>query len=542
MSVSFEKKYNRVKVLFSNLNNSDTIVVKVDEKELFNASYGDYGINYLNLINFSEPAYIEVLINSEPHYCYYDCDNHIVLSDDEKYLPVAYNPSLTNFKWNYVEQITQTLGRFPIITRKGGQNYRTFTLGGMISYELDNNFEFFEGGQFITKEEIDNFKNKGFSSAVTQQYLERLFRDRVSAWLQNGKEKTFYSDQEGKFQVYLSNFSWTSEKSLGRNLYSFSCTATQIKDEIKTGPSLERLPGLYNDEDTLVYMMGELKNNNILTYTINNNKNELTINNVSTDINGHLYMPEYKTKLSGFSQCTQLKSITAKNVTSISRSAFKDCSALGFINITGSFTTIPDYAFSCCISLKEITIPAQVISIGFYAFAGDSNIVMNLSKVTFEKGSQLTSIGSYAFQYCGSLTSIEIPASVTSIGFYAFYDCTSLTSIEIPASVTSIGDGAFYNCDSLTSVTFAENSQLTSIGYRAFRYCRSLASIEIPASVTSIGREAFSQCFNLKKATFKNPNSWSAGDQQISSSDLSNESTAATYLTNNYVGQVWTRS
>jgi hypothetical protein len=45
---------------------------------------------------------------------------------------------------------------------------------------------------------------------------------------------------------------------------------------------------------------------------------------------------------------------------------------------------------------------------------------------------------------------VTIPDSVTSIGSYAFSGCTSLTSIIIPDSVTSIGNYAFSNCTSLT--------------------------------------------------------------------------------------------
>ncbi|MBO7377543.1 MAG: leucine-rich repeat domain-containing protein, partial [Clostridia bacterium] len=66
----------------------------------------------------------------------------------------------------------------------------------------------------------------------------------------------------------------------------------------------------------------------------------------------------------------------------------------------------------------------------------------------------VTSIGSYAFAYCSSLTSISIPNSVTSIGNGAFAYCSSLTSISIPNSVTSIGSWAFEYCSSLTSITF----------------------------------------------------------------------------------------
>ena len=107
----------------------------------------------------------------------------------------------------------------------------------------------------------------------------------------------------------------------------------------------------------------------------------------------------------------------------------------------------------------------------------------------------VTNIGSYAFYFCQSLTSITIPNSVTSIGSHAFFSCTSLTSITIPNSVTSIGSHVFCNCQSLTSVTIPNS--VTSIGGTAFSDCWSLESVAIPASVTSIGDGVFSDCFRL---------------------------------------------
>ena len=84
-----------------------------------------------------------------------------------------------------------------------------------------------------------------------------------------------------------------------------------------------------------------------------------------------------------------------------------------------------------------------------------------ISSVVMDEG--VTSIGSYAFFGCRSLTTITIPEGVTYIGFRAFEGCTSLTSITIPGSVTSIGNTAFYECSGLTSVTISEAVSYTHL-------------------------------------------------------------------------------
>ena len=55
-------------------------------------------------------------------------------------------------------------------------------------------------------------------------------------------------------------------------------------------------------------------------------------------------------------------------VTSISESAFNDCSRLTSIVITDSVTSIGDYVFNGCSSLTSVTIGSSVISIDSSAF------------------------------------------------------------------------------------------------------------------------------------------------------------------------------
>ena len=143
--------------------------------------------------------------------------------------------------------------------------------------------------------------------------------------------------------------------------------------------------------------------------------------------------------------------------------------------------------------IKTIIIGDCVTSIGSYAFYGCSS----LTSVTIPDG--LTSISVYVFFDCTGLISVKIPDSVSSIGNYAFIECSSLTSVTIPDGVTSIGDGVFKYCHSLTSVTIPDS--VTSIGTAAFSYCYSLISLTIPDSVTSIGWFAFYNCTSLTSVT-----------------------------------------
>jgi len=185
-------------------------------------------------------------------------------------------------------------------------------------------------------------------------------------------------------------------------------------------------------------------------------------------------------------------------VTSIGNSAFYECYSLTSITIPSSVTSIGDWAFNGCSGLKSMVVECGNT---VYDSRENCNAVIETATNTLIAGCQntiipnsVTSIGTWAFLGCSSLTSITIPNSVTSIGEWAFNGC-SLTSITIPNSVTSIGNEAFRGCFRLTSITIPNS--VTGIGGLAFDHCSSLTSITIPNSVTSIGNYAFDGCKSL---------------------------------------------
>ena len=118
-------------------------------------------------------------------------------------------------------------------------------------------------------------------------------------------------------------------------------------------------------------------------------------------------------------------------------------------------------------SITRVSIPYSITTISKNAFKNCTS----LASVTFGDGSQ--TVSTYSLR--GSNTGSQLE----SIGNYAFDGCTALENITIPDSVTYIDGYAFRNCTSLESITFGENSQLTGTGVRVFYNCTGLKAVYI---------------------------------------------------------------
>ena len=185
-----------------------------------------------------------------------------------------------------------------------------------------------------------------------------------------------------------------------------------------------------------------------------------------------------------------------------------------------SITYIPAGMFAGCTNLKSVTIPENVLYVGYIPYDEDGYYPESSSdKGVFEGCRSLTSvvipsgvkglrthrlfadcaaltsvelpeldeIGNHMFAGCSSLE-YEIPASVTYIGSYAFYG-TRIKSVVLPKDIDYVPEYCFANCRELAEVVL--HDKVECISYYAFDGCTSLKTIVLPESLRSIESGAF---------------------------------------------------
>ena len=210
-----------------------------------------------------------------------------------------------------------------------------------------------------------------------------------------------------------------------------------------------------------------------------------------------------------FESCSSLKTVDIpEGVTKIHSDAFRNA-GLTSIEIPASVTEITgitflgenEGAYSSCPSLETITVaPENTV----YDSRDNCNAIIKTANNELFAGCKNTvipnsveKIGKNAFKKI-SLKRLTIPSSVTTIGDYAFENCYDLEYIDIPKSVTTIGMYAFNHTHVKTTpeVELRRPIYVNKIPMVGFKD-KNISSVILGSSVEIVGSCAFQSCENL---------------------------------------------
>ena len=148
---------------------------------------------------------------------------------------------------------------------------------------------------------------------------------------------------------------------------------------------------------------------------------------------------------STFMYCRELLSVTIGNgVTIIKEDAFYACMRLSNITVGNGVTIIEEDAFLDCDSLTNIYINSieswckitGLINLMWFRDSTSKKLYLNgeeINKLTISNN--ITSIENYVFYSCRSLKEIEISADMVYIGRNAFYNCSGLKSVRFGGTI-----------------------------------------------------------------------------------------------------------
>lgn len=183
----------------------------------------------------------------------------------------------------------------------------------------------------------------------------------------------------------------------------------------------------------------------------------------------------------------------------IDKYAFYGCDTLTFVRARNCsrLRRIEDHAFYSCTMLAELRLPEGLTYIGPWAFAWDR--ILGQEDTTLGLPSSLQTISTGAFAFVNHHKNLNIPANVTSIGDYAFmcdYYMNNLTFSPGDKKLT-IGKAAFFGDNHMKTVDLS--NRVAQIDRCAFAGCEMLEEAYFGDKIDTIEGRAFTSLDNAMK-------------------------------------------
>ena len=183
----------------------------------------------------------------------------------------------------------------------------------------------------------------------------------------------------------------------------------------------------------------------------------------------------------------------------IDKYAFYGCDTLTFVRARNCsrLRRIEGHAFYSCTMLAELRLPEGLTYIGPWAFAWDR--ILGQEDTTLGLPSSLQTISTGAFAFVNHHKNLNIPANVTSIGDYAFmcdYYMNNLTFSPGDKKLT-IGKAAFFGDNHMKSVDLS--NRVAQIDKCAFAGCEMLEEAYFGDKIDTIEGRAFTSLDNAMK-------------------------------------------
>jgi hypothetical protein len=209
--------------------------------------------------------------------------------------------------------------------------------------------------------------------------------------------------------------------------------------------------------------------------------------------NGSLNLSLCQTLENGvFMGTLALQSITidSPDITVLADSLFKN-SGIQTINGLQYVTTVNSYCFANCKSITSLEFSSNLKTIRQYAFNSSSNLV-SISSETITP----TTLEWQAFAGCTKFKGTELNLSNLSTLNCPFHSCTSLVTVNGLENIDTIVRESFRYCTSLTHLNFS--NKLKIIQWSSFQGCSHLETISDDVIYPEyIGENAFNGCTNF---------------------------------------------